>query len=97
MFVITSKAEVQPIDLPNYRDKQSNLNIISNILKLQACQKDDIYRNKKSNLENLARASGLNTKKSNNPNSNIRLLLKEVVLNSKTIAVLLPKKHRRPK
>lgn len=60
---------------------------------MQAQQKNNIYKGKELNLENLARTS---TRKSNNVNSKVRLPLKKIVSNLKTTADLLPKKREQP-
>ncbi len=94
---IMSKAEMQPIYTSGYRDEQSNLDTTANTLGLRARQRDNIYRDEESNLENPARTSELSARKNNNPNSKVRLLLKEVTPNLKTTADLLPKKRGRPR
>lgn len=66
---IVSRVKAQPINPSGYSDEQLNLDATTNTPGLWAQQKNDVYRNKKFNLENLARTSGLSARKSDNRNS----------------------------
>ncbi len=92
MFTIVSRAETQPIYTFGYKDEQSNLDTIANTLGLQARQKNNVYRDEELNLENPARTSELSAGKSDNPNSKVKLPLKEVIPKPKTTTDLFPKK-----